>query len=117
MNTEQVSHELVDFLKQGNFEGAQKALFHPQVVSIEPGNTGLPKTDGLENVLKKGAQFRQSVAAWHGIAVSKPVLSKDHFSIALKVDLTFKGQKPSSLDEIIVYEVNDGKIVTETFYY
>ncbi len=108
---------MANFLKQGDFEGAQKALFHTDIVSIEPAKANLPQTNGLEAILNKGAQFRAGVEAWHGIAVGEPVVSKDYFSIALKVDLTFKGQEPSSMDEIIVYEVEDGKVVKEIFYY
>ena len=117
MNTEQISNQLVDFLKQGNFEGAQKALFHSDIVSIEPEKANLPQTVGLEAVLSKGAQLREGVEAWHGITVSGPIVSKDYFAISLKVDLTFKGQAPSSMDEIIAYEVQDGKITKEVFYY
>jgi len=117
MNTEQIANQLVALLKQGNFEGAQKEFFHVDIVSIEPEKANLPQTTGLENILNKGAQFRESVEAWHGFTVSEPAISMNHFSIGLKVDLTFKGQEPSSMDEIIVYEVADDKIIKEVFYY
>jgi len=117
MNTEQIANQLVALLKQGGFEAAQKELFHSDVVSIEPEKANLPDTAGLESILQKGAQFRDSVEAWNGITVSDPVVSAQHFSIRLKVDLTFKGQEPSSMDEIIVYEVAGDKIIREVFYY
>ena len=117
MKTEEIANQLVALLKQGNFEGAQRELFHSDVVSTEPQKVNLPQTKGLDKILEEGAQFRESVEAWNGISVSEPNISMNHFSIALKVDLTFKGQEPSSMDEIIVYEVVDGKIVNEVFYY
>ncbi|MEM6724875.1 MAG: SnoaL-like domain-containing protein, partial [Bacteroidota bacterium] len=66
---------------------------------------------------EKGAQFRNSVESWQGISVSDPVVSGNHFAVQLKVDLTFKGQAPSSMDELIVFKVEDGKIAMEEFFY
>ncbi|MEM9328922.1 MAG: SnoaL-like domain-containing protein [Bacteroidota bacterium] len=117
MKTEQIASQLAALLRQGQFESAQRELFHPSVVSIEPEKANIPPVEGIEAILAKGAQFRESVAAWHGIAVSQPVVASGYFSIALKVDLTFKGQEPSTMDEIIVYETDGEKITKEVFYY
>ncbi|MFI5135355.1 MAG: SnoaL-like domain-containing protein, partial [Chitinophagales bacterium] len=41
----------------------------------------------------------------------------NHFTISWWMDVTMKGQGRTSMDEVIVYEVKDGKIVREQFYY
>jgi hypothetical protein len=35
----------------------------------------------------------------------------------MDMDVTYKGQGRSMMSEVCVYEVKDGKIVTETFFY
>lgn len=117
MNTTEVANRLVELLKTGQFEQAQKELFSDKVVSVEPESANIPEMSGLESILAKGEQFRDSVQDWHGITVSDPVITYNHFAIALKVELTFKGQEKSIMDEIILYKVEDGKIVSEQFFY
>lgn len=117
MNTKEIAERLRDLLKQGQFEQAQKELFASDVTSVEPATAGIPEVKGIEAILEKGAQFRASVEAWHGITVGEPIISNTHFAITLKVELTFKGQEPSTMDELIVYRVADGKIDHEQFYY
>ncbi len=117
MNTQEIAIKLVELLRYGKFEEAQKELFNDQAVSTEPVSANIPEVKGLDAILQKGEQFRNSVEAWHGITVSDPIISKNYFAVKLKVDLTFKGQEPSSMDEIIVYHVEDGKITKEQFFY
>ncbi|MEL6971162.1 MAG: nuclear transport factor 2 family protein [Bacteroidota bacterium] len=117
MSTNKIANRLVNLLRQGQFETAQKELFQQDAISTEPESANLPETKGLDAILQKGAQFRESVENWYGITVSEPVVSAQHFAVALTVDLAFKGQAQSRMDEIIVYQVEDGKIKHEQFFY
>jgi len=117
MNTPEIASRLVELLRQGQFETAQKELFDQNAISIEPASSTLPEIKGLDAILQKGAQFRDSVENWYGITVSDPVVSDKHFALALQVDLAFKGQEKSRMDEIIIYQVEDGKIKHEAFFY
>lgn len=117
MNIEEIANSMVSLLKSGKFETAQKELFAQEVISLEPASSNLPKTEGLSSILEKGKQFRDSVEAWHNVSVSEPIISYNHFAIRLMVELTFKGQEKSVMDEIIVYKVEEGKIKHEQFFY
>ncbi len=117
MNTQEIAYRLVELLKHGKFEEAQKELFDNEAISTEPASSKIPEVKGLNAILQKGEQFRNSVEAWHGITVSDPVISKNHFALGLKVDLTFKGQEKSEIDEIIIYAVKEVKITHEQFFY
>ena len=118
MNTnEEIAVALVALLRTGNFEEAVKTFFDKDAISTEPESSNIPEVKGLDAILEKGEQFRNSVEAWHGIMVSGPIISENFFAIQLKVDLTFKGQEHSSRDEIIVYQVAEGKIKKEQFFY
>lgn len=117
MNTQEIADELVSLLKYGKFEQAQKELFAQEIVSIEPEKANIPDMKGLDAILQKGEQFRNSVEAWHGITISEPLISGNVIALSLRVDLTFKGQEKSSMDEIVVYQVEAGKIIHEQFFY
>ena len=118
MTTQEIAKKLVEYLNQGQFEEAQKNLFADNVVSIEPEASNIPKFEGLTNILKKGEEFRNSVEAWHGMSVSAPIATFNYIALALKIELTYKGQTEStSMEEIILYRVEEGKIIHEQFYY
>lgn len=118
MTTKEIAHQLVSYLKQAKFEEAQKALFADDAISLEPKDSNIPTFQGIESLIKKGEEFRNSVETWHNLNVSEPVISKDYFAISFTVKLTYKGQNtPSNLEEIIVYHVQNGKIKQEQFFY
>ncbi|NKI32259.1 SnoaL-like domain-containing protein [Croceivirga thetidis] len=117
MSIQEIADQLVDLLRKGKFEEAQKTLFSEDAVSKEPLSSNIPKVHGLEAILKKGEQFRNSVEAWHGITVSDALVTDKFIAIRLKVELTFKEQEPSTMDELILYKVKKGKVQHEQFFY
>ena len=54
---------------------------------------------------------------FHGAAIGDPIVSGNHFSCSMMMDATFKETGRERMDEICVYEVKDGKIVKEQFFY
>jgi hypothetical protein len=57
------------------------------------------------------------VEEMHGGYSSPPQVAGNHFSVAMGMDVTMKGQGRMKMDEIAVYEVKDGKITKEQFFY
>ncbi len=54
----------------------------------------------------------------HGGTVSDPVVAGSFLSLAMSLDLTPRvGGERFMMEEICVYEVRDGKIVREPFFY
>ena len=53
----------------------------------------------------------------HGQECSEPVIGGKFFSVSMMRDVTFKGKPHVKLEEIAVFEVQDGKIVTEQYFY
>jgi len=53
----------------------------------------------------------------HSVSVSEPIIAADHFAISIKMDISYKNGHRAIMDEIAVYEVNDGKIVSEQFFF
>jgi hypothetical protein len=57
------------------------------------------------------------VEEMHGGYSSEPIVAGNHFAVAMGMEATMKGQGRSKMDEIALYEVKDGKIVKEQFFF
>ena len=53
----------------------------------------------------------------HGGSVSDPVVADGWFSVSMGIDATYKDRGRQAMREICVYQVRDGKIVREQFFY
>jgi hypothetical protein len=117
MTTTEIAEQLVALCRQGNFEGAQKELYATDAVNIEPYATATfaKETKGLDAILEKGRRFSAMIEAVHSIAVSDPLVAGDSFACAMQLDLTIKGHGRMTLNELCIYEVEDGKIISERF--
>jgi len=118
MTTQEVADKLVAYLRQGKIAEAQAELYADDIVCIEPEGPMAPHyTKGKKEVAEKGKQFASMIEERHGGSCSDPVVGGRHFSIAMSLDATMKGMGRQLLDEICLYEVKDGKIVFEQFFY
>ncbi|MGN6530405.1 MAG: SnoaL-like domain-containing protein [Ginsengibacter sp.] len=119
MTTQQIADRLAELCKKGDFEKAQKELFAEDAVSIEPQpSPGFEKeTKGLEAILEKGRQFNSMMQEAHSVHISDPIVAGNAIAIALDMDVTMKGRGRSTMSEICVYEVKDGKIISEHFFW
>ena len=118
MDIHELADTLVDYCSEGKFEEAQRALYSDSATSDEPSNSpGFKSVTGLQAIIDKGAQFRAMIEEVHSIEVSDPVIAGDYFSIALLIDVTLKGMGRVNMDEVAVYRVKDGKVVSEQFFY
>jgi hypothetical protein len=117
MTTKDVAERLVALCRQGNFEGAQKELYAEDAINIEPyGTAAFPKeTKGLAAILEKGRKFAALIEQVHSVSVSEPLVAGSSFACAMQLELTIKGHGRMSLNELCIYEVKDGKIISEQF--
>ena len=77
----------------------------------------MQSAEGLSAIKEKGKRFDEMVEEMHGGYSSAPVVGGRFFSVAMGMDCTMKGMSRQKMDEIAVYEVKDGKIVKEQFFY
>jgi hypothetical protein len=121
MNTEQVARRLVELCRQGQGTQAQDELYAKDAISIEmegmdaPGMPTLAK--GIDAIREKGRQFNAGIEEVHGGTVGDPIVMGHWFAITMTMDATFKGRGRVNMEEICVYQVKDGKIVREQFFY
>ena len=117
MTTQEIANRWVELCRTGQYEQAQSELYADSAVSVEPEGTQWGTASGMDEIRKKGEQWNDMVEEVHGGEISDPVVAGNHFSAAMKNDVTYKGMGRMEFEEIAVYEVNDGKIVKEQFFY
>ena len=118
MTTQEVANRMNELFKQFKWDQVQEELFADDAESIEPEHSpGLKSVKGKEAIKKKGEQFNEIVEEFHGGWVGDPVIGGKHIAFAMGIDCTYKGMGRQNMEEIAVYEVKNGKIVKEQFFY
>jgi limonene-1,2-epoxide hydrolase len=118
MTTKEIAEKLIAHCRQAAWEAAQRELYAQDAVSIEPCETPhfAKETRGLEAIFAKGRKFDSLVETMHGLKVSDPVVANSSFACTMSMDVTMKGAGRMQMTELCVYEVKDGKIVSERFH-
>jgi SnoaL-like domain len=118
MTTQEVANRFHELSQSGQWDKIQDELFAENAVSIEPPQAqGMQSVEGLAAIKEKGKRFGEMVEEMHGGYTSAPLVGGRFFSVAMGMDCTMKGMGRQKMDEIAVYEVKDGKIVKEQFFY
>jgi hypothetical protein len=118
MTTKEVADRLVELCRQGKIPDALKELYADHAVSIEPNDyMGARKQEGLPAILKKSEYFNSMVETFHGAKISDPIIGGNYFSISWWLDSTMKERGRVEMEEICVYKVENGKIVSEEFFF
>jgi hypothetical protein len=117
MTTQKVADRLVELCRIGQMQQAQEELYGKNMVSLEPAGAPVEKAEGLDAVAEKGKQFASMIEERHGLSITDPIVTGNHFSIGMTLDATMKGRGRVLLEEICVYKVEKGKIVFEQFIY
>lgn len=118
MTTQDVANRLNELFKENKWMEAQQELFSEDAVSIEPEHSpGLKTVQGKDAIRKKGEEFNNMVEEMHGGYSSEPIVAGNYIAVAMGIDATYKGMGRQKMDEIALYEVKDGKVVKEQFFY
>jgi hypothetical protein len=113
----EVARRLVELCRQGAYHTAHSELYAAEAVSIEPEGAPTPTVTGLEAITTKGKMFVESMEI-HGSTVSDPLVAGPYFSVAMTLDATPRAGGPRmQMEEICLYKVQDGKIVSEQLFY
>ncbi len=118
MNTNEIAKRLAELCAKGDFETAQKELYANDAVSIEPYATPAFEKEikGLDNILEKGHKFESMVEKMNSLSVSEPICADNSFAFTMSMDAVMKEMGPMNMTELCVYEVKDGKIISEQFF-
>jgi hypothetical protein len=116
--TQEVANRFYELAQQGNWNTILDELFSEQARSIEPAHSsGLTSVNGLDKIREKAMQWESMIEQVHGGYCNQPQVAGNFFVCTMGVDLTMKGQPRSEMHEVALYEVHDGKIISEQFFY
>ena len=121
MTAKQVGEQIVKRYLEGKSVEAVEALYADDVISVEAHQGGGPPqlVRGKSAVVEKAKWWRDNNIIHHA-NLKGPFPHGDHkFAIFYVLDLTNKDMNNTrvSLEEVGVYEVKDGKVTREEFYY
>lgn len=118
MTTKEIADLLVELCRKGDFETAQTELFADDATSIEPYATPEfeKETKGLQAIKKKADKWNTMVQEMHGITISDTLIASNSFACTMRMDVTMKERGHMDMTELCVYEVKDGKIISEQFF-
>jgi ketosteroid isomerase-like protein len=115
-----IAHFLVDSCRKGDFKATVEHYYDDKIVNVEAmGKHNKPMVkEGIKEVKKSSEEWHANNEV-HSIEVSDPIISETHFAVKMKKDVTCKtmDNKRVMMEEIAVYEVQNGKIVHEQFFY
>lgn len=118
MEANEIATKLVAWCNEGDFEKPYQELYSEKIVSIEnDGSAEGAYVEGFEGIKKKGEWWQENFEV-HSSKASEPLVADNWFSVRFTMDTTHKpsGQR-SETSEVAVYQVKDGKIVREQFFY
>ena len=118
MTTTEVAQQLVELCRHGKFDETHQTLFADDAKSTEADDSMGPRVvQGLDALKAKAVAFQAGVEEFHGVTISDPIVAGNSFAITWSVDATFKGRGRMTMDEVCVYQVKDGKVIAEQFFY
>jgi hypothetical protein len=118
ITTQEVAARFDELAQQEKWFEIQDELFADNVKSVDPENSPyFGYAEGKAPVRKKGEEFVKKVKEFHGASTTTPVINGNHFAVGRSVDITTEDFGRIKIEEIMLYEVKDGKIVLEQFFY
>jgi hypothetical protein len=118
MTTSDVATRFNELAQQEKWFEIQDELFADDVSSIDPTDSPyFGYAEGKAQVRKKGEDFVKRIEAVHSLHTSEPLVIGDHFAVGRSKDITVQGHGRIQIKEIMLYEVKNGQIVSEQFFY
>ncbi|MGN6440267.1 MAG: SnoaL-like domain-containing protein [Agriterribacter sp.] len=116
--TREVAARFHELAQQEKWFEIQEELFADNIKSVEPaGSPYLSYAEGKTSVRKKAEDFVSRISEAHSLHTSAPLVTGNHFVVTREKDLTVRPHGRIQINELMLYEVKDGKIVLEQFFY
>jgi hypothetical protein len=118
LTTQQVAARFNELAQQEKWFDIQDEFFADTVVSIDPPNSPyMGYAEGKAAVRQKGEDFVKKIEALHGASTTEPVVGGNYFAVGREIDITVQEFGRIQIKQIMLYEVKEGQIVSEQFFY
>lgn len=115
MSAKEVGEGLVALCKQGLFDQAAETYYDENILSVEADGTER-ETRGMDAIRRK-TEWWNSTFDVVGAQVDGPWVNEPFFIVKFVIDVKEKATgKDIHMEELAVYEVSNGKIVSERFF-
>jgi hypothetical protein len=115
MNTiTEIASRLRSLCNELKFVEAYTELYAEDAVSTDPNYKNEP-LKGLVNLIEREKKFLSAVEI-HETKVSEAIYAGNYFSVIIAMDFTVNGQDRKMLEELCVYKVEKGKIISQQFF-
>ncbi|MBV8391102.1 MAG: nuclear transport factor 2 family protein [Mucilaginibacter sp.] len=109
-----IATQLIELLRNHQFVAAYEELFTDDAISIDPLKPDLSPIKGLPTLIAFEKAFL-SKAKIESINISEPMISGVYFATRLSMQVTIDSSNVP-FEELCVYEVRDGKIISQQFF-
>lgn len=117
MTVENIANRLVELCRVNKWTTAYEELFAQDAKAFEMEGVPEREMQGLENLFNKTKAHTDNWETVHEIVVTDPLVFGTFFSVGMKIDTTNKEGIRVAAEEMCLYEVKDGKIIAERFFY
>lgn len=117
MTIQQIADKFYDYMQVGAFDKIYEELYSKDAESKEAPGSPWPGVKGMDAIHEKGKKWNEGLQEMHGGTTAKPQVAGNYFSCFMTMDITPKGGERMNFEEIGMYQVKDGKIVSEQFFY
>jgi ketosteroid isomerase-like protein len=119
MTTQEIGKRYVALCQQGKDDVCLDELYADRAESVEaappPGRDRTAK--GLDAIREKGKSWKESHIV-HRAEVTGPFPNENRFAVRFLFDVTDKPSgKRTTMDEVGLFTIEDGKITREEFFY
>ena len=116
MTSQELAQAFTGLCRKGEFNEAGRVYWSDDIVSREPMPGDMAEVRGRKAVEGKATWWYANHEV-HGVQVEGPYVHGDRFVVRFKLDVTPKGGKRMSMDEVGLYTIKMGKIAEECFFF
>jgi len=117
MTTKEVAAKFYDYMQQGAFDKIFSELYSNDATSEEAPGSDWAKATGMKEIQEKGKKWNESIEEMHGGTTGEPLVAGNYFTCYMTMDFTPKGGQRTTMEELGLYGVKNGKIISEQFFY
>ena len=118
LTTQEVATRFNELAQQEKWFEIQDEFFAENVRSIDPANSPyFGYAEGNAAVRKKGEDFVKRIQAVHSTYTSEPLVTGNHFAVGREIDVTVQSHGRIQINQVMMYEVKNGQIILEQFFY